>query len=183
MTNNKRRIEDPNYLNNKYFNFKMNYKWCRKLKTGLCPIETLTVDEIMQYKYKDTNCDWKSSDELCIYLAKEYLSNKMCMYNDNECSWGSPISIDKCTCNHYKIDDGQHRICCSSKLIKKTSNFKFVLFEGDFPMLCSHCIREEKEKKEKKKYNWWVRLFNRREFNEYIERNKEYHEFFHFWKL
>ena len=104
------------YPLNKTYYFNFNEHSCHKCATGKCPLDDLSIEEILAfekpYKYYIEERAW----EYCTNLAKNMLgydySSEIWMNYNQECG-------------HYSFSDGQHRTCIIARLYQKGNKVKF----------------------------------------------------------
>lgn len=158
-----------------YFNF--NEYSCYKCKTGLCPLDNMTLDEIRNLQATDKFYIDENSEEYCVDLARKMLiydySSGVLLYHNTECG-------------HYSLNDGQHRTCIIARLYQKGSNVNFEPYFTTQPCRCSYCVRKEHYINLENNLKFYDKLFKTKKYKEAIEYKKMNHNFnslYHFDSL
>lgn len=144
-----------------YFNF--NEYSCYKCKTGTCPLDKLTLDEIRNLQEVDKFCIKENSEEYCTDLARKIL-----VYDYSPKVWLNLNTV----CGHYSLSDGQHRTCIIARLYQKGGNVNFEPYFSTQPSQCLHCLNKEHYTKLENSLNFFDKLFKTKKYKKIIDYKK-----------
>lgn len=96
--------------------FKFSSDNCHFCNRGYCIIDKMSNNEMLDFKVESVISYHRECD-YCLWLAKSFLANVV-----DRPAWIYKSKI----CNHYVFDDGQHRTCVYSRLVKR--GFKNQVF-------------------------------------------------------
>lgn len=153
-----------------YFNF--NEYSCYKCKTGICPLDKLSIDEIKNLQKVDNFCIKENSEEYCTDLARKIITfdavidydftYSIWLYYNNECG-------------HYSLGNGQHRTCIIARLYQKHADIKYIPHFISQGGKCLYCLNNEYYKNLENSLNFFDKVFKTKKYkkvNEYKKQRK-----------
>ena len=152
----------------KTYYFKFDEYSCNKCKSGICPLDNLTLDEIRNLQKVDNSCMKENSAEYCTELARRILN----FDNDEFYDFTRSIWLyynEKC--GHYTVE-GQHRTCIIARIYQKGGNVKYRPHFTTQYWQCLHCIYKEHYTKLENSLNFFDKLFKTKKYKEVIEYKK-----------
>ena len=111
-----------------YFNFSDHS--CNMCATGRCPLDDLSIEDILELKKPEKSYIPEWSWEYCTDLAK-----KLLRYDYSPDIWMHYNTV----CGHYSFSDGQHRTCIISRLYQKGKKLKFQPYLSENQCKCPQC--------------------------------------------
>lgn len=144
-----------------YFNF--NEYCCNRCKTGICPLDKLTLEEIRNLQEINKYCIKENSEEYCTDLARKIL-----VYDYSPKVW----LIFNTECGHYSLSDGQHRTCIIARIYQKGGKVNFEPYFSTQASLCLHCLNKEHYIKLENNLNLLDKLVKTKKYKEVIEYKK-----------
>lgn len=151
---------------NKEFHFRLSSHSCYKCKYEICPLETLTLQDINEYKQTKSSPQ-ESDEEYCIGMAKLLLQGNL----------KDKLYISKYFCGHYSLSDGQHRICVACHLIDKNIDIKFMATVKEEPVKCYYCGMMDKFDNFFNSLTLFQKKFKTKSFRQYKEAISEFKEY------
>ena len=160
-----------------YFNF--NEYSCYKCKTGVCPLDALTLDEIKNLQKIDRYYIKEDSEEYCTDFARQILNfDNNEFYDFSRTIW---LYYNE-QCGHYSVE-GQHRTCIIARIYKKGGKVKYEPHFSTQSGQCLHCLNKEHFIKLENSLKFFDKLFKTKKYkevNEYKKRNQNKISLFYF---
>jgi len=123
----------------KSFHFRLNEYSCYKCSTGICSLESISLDELKNSE-SCVGAIGESSIQYCRGMAKLFI--------DDEFTTPARIQLNT-QCGHYTFSDGQHRTCVVARILKKDAKVVLNAEVVEQDCLCRDCLMkahfEEKE--------------------------------------
>lgn len=153
----------------KTFNFRLGQYTCYRCNTGVCSLESISLDELKN-SGSCVGAIGQSSIEYCRGMAKLFL--------DSEFTAPARIQLNT-RCGHYTFSDGQHRTCVVARILQKGAEvvLNAEIIEQDY--LCRDCFMKAHFEEKESSISKIDKIFKTKKYRNLKQSKEDYdkHEF------